>query len=195
MKRKTLAEWIQVAASEEGSDAAAQPHPELAFDNALAGHAGVPYAELSQLLASLRYLAMLHQTHHWVAKGDPFYSDHKLFEELYQRTLEDIDDVAEKAVGLGCEQNVALSSQLCQIVSLARSQDSPQTVPQASDLAKASLCAERNLLTCVVMALQSMDQGGTTTPGVENLLQQVADRHERHVYLLGRKCSQNALGM
>lgn len=194
MRRKTLAEWIQVAASEEASDAAG-PHPELAYDNALAGQGGIPYAELSQLLASLRYLAMLHQTHHWIAKGDPFYSDHKLFEELYQRTLEDIDDVAEKAVGLGSENNVALASQLCQMGQLAKAQGSPQTVPQSSELAKASLCAERNLLICVEMALQSMDQGGTTTPGVENLLQNVADRHERHVYLLGRKCSQNALGL
>lgn len=195
MRKRTLAEWIQVAASEEGGDASTGPPAELAFDNSLAAHSGVPYAELSQLLAVLRYLAMLHQTHHWVSKGDPFYSDHELFDKLYQRTLEDVDEVAEKAVGLGSEQNVALATQLCQILRLAKDMNSPQTVPHSSELAKASLCAERNLLQCIVMALQSMDQNGTTTPGVENMLQSIADRHEKHVYLLGRKCSQGAFGM
>ncbi len=192
---RTLAEWIQVAASEEGGAPSAGPPPELAYDNSLASHAGVPYAELSQLLASLRYLAMLHQTHHWVAKGDQFYGDHELFYKLYERTLEDADEVAEKAVGLGSEQNVTLVTQLHQMVRLAQDMDSPQTVPHTSELAKASLSAERNLLQYVDMALQSMDQNGTTTSGVENLLQSIADRHEKHVYLLGRKCAQNALGM
>lgn len=193
---KTLAEWIQVdnVGSEDGQPPT-QPHDDLAFDNALAGWSGLPYSELSYVLVHLRYLAMLHQTHHWVAKGDAFYGDHELFQKLYERTLEDVDDVAEKAVGLGCEQNVSLPMQLVQLVRVCKSLDSPQTVPQTSELAKASLAAERSFLKLVSAAYQSLEQHGALTPGVDNLLQQVADRHEKHVYLLGRKCAQNALGM
>jgi DNA-binding ferritin-like protein len=192
---RTLTEWIQVAGGDESGTEPDQPHMDLVLDNALAEWSGLPYAELSVLLVHLRFLSVLHQTHHWTAKGDPFYGDHKLFEELYQRTLVDIDDVAEKVVGLGCEQNVNLTLQLAQMFRLNKAVGSPQTVPHSSDLARASLVAECNFLKVVDVMYDCLQQNGTRTTGIENLVPQVADRHERHVYLLKRRCSMGALGM
>lgn len=191
---RSLAEWIGVETEPQAGEEPTGPNDDLAYDNALQDWSGVPYAELSYLLAWLRYLSMLHQTHHWIAKGDSFYGDHELFAKLYERTLEDVDEVAEKAVGLGTEQNAALASQIVQIMKICRAFDTPQTVPQSSELAKASLAAERMFLKTLTMTYQSMQQASTLTPGVDNMIQQVADRHEKHVYLLGRKCAAGALG-
>lgn len=196
---KTLSEWIKVDNSVGGEAATgpeqAQPHADLHVDNSTAAWGGIPYAELSVLLVNLRYLAALHQTNHWVARGDCFYGDHKLFEEIYNSVLEDIDAVAEKAVGLGSEHNVNLMLQIMQLGQVSKSCASPQVVPKTSDLAKASLVAEFNFLKVLTAALVCMRANKTCTEGVENLLQGIADRHEAHIYKLKRRCSQTALGL
>lgn len=190
---KTLAEWIKVEyESEEGEEAV--PHTGLLVDNLVAAWGGIAYAELSVVLVHLRYLALVHQTHHWCAKGDPFYGDHKLFEQLYDQVVEDVDVVAEKAVGLGGEANVNLPLQVNQVMNLCKAYDSPQTVPQSSELARASLVAEFNFLKVLYAASDSMRNCGSMTPGVENMIQALADVHEKHVYLLKRRCSASALG-
>lgn len=191
---KSLAEWIKVElAGTEGGEQP-QPHTDLQVDNTVAAWGGIAYAELSIMLVYLRYLAALHQTHHWVCRGDAFYGDHKLFEELYDSVTDEIDVVAEKAVGLGSEHNVNLMLQISQLQQLSKACASPQTVPKTSDLAKASLVAEFNFLKVLTATMQVMRANRTMTDGVENMLQGIADRHEGHVYKLKRRCEQTALG-
>lgn len=193
---KSLAEWIKVDISGAGGGEAEQatPHTNLVVDNMGAAWGGISYAELSVVLVHLRYLAMVHQTHHWVARGDSFYGDHLMFARMYDKVIEEVDAVAEKAVGVGSEHNVNLMLQVNQLQQLSRAFGSPQTVPQTSDLAKASLVAECNFLKVLDAACESMRNSGICTPGVENMLQGIADAHEAHIYLLKRRCSQTALG-
>ena len=193
---KSLAEWIKVDIGSTGEDDAEQavPHTDLLVDNMAAAWGGIAYAELSIVLVHLRYLAFVHQTHHWIAKGDPFYADHQMFERLYNGTVKEIDAVAEKAVGLGNEQNVNLALQVSQLQQLCKAYGSPQTVPQSSELARASLVAECNFLKILKACCESMRSQGIETPGVENLLHGIADAHEGYVYLLKRRCAQGALG-
>lgn len=191
---RSLAEWIQVSAPDAGVKPADGPHADLAHDNTLAEWSGLPYAELSVVLAHLRYLALLHQTHHWVARGDSFYGDHKLFEDLYTRTLEDIDEVAERAVGLGSEQNVDLAHQLSRLVRLSRDGTS-QTIPRGNGLAQASLAAECSFLRVLKGMRESLRSQYALTDGLDDLLPQVASRHEQHVYLLRRRCAAPAMGL
>ena len=193
---KSLAEWIKVTATSsdvEGASAAV-PHTALVVDNLVASWGGIAFAELSVLVVHLRYLALVHQTHHWISRGDSFYGDHKLFEELYNAIVDEIDMVAEKAVGLGGEQNVNLALQVSQLMGLCKAYGSPQTVPQSCDLAKASLVAECNLLKVIQASSDCMEANGTMTPGIENMLQALYDAHEKHVYLLKRRCSQSPMG-
>lgn len=195
---KSLAEWIKVditGGEEAGEAQETAPHTALAVDNMAAAWGGIAYAELSVVLVHLRYLAMLHQTHHWVARGDSFYGDHDLFEELYDGVNKEIDMVAEKAVGLSSEHNVNLMLQIAQLQQLSKACASPQTVPQTSDLAKASLVAEWNFLKILTAVLECMRSNRTASDGVENMLQGIADRHETHIYKLKRRCSQTALGL
>ena len=152
----------------------------------LSAWGNAPYAELSVVLVFLRHLSIVHQTNHWQAKGDSFYGDHKLFEEMYQHVLGEIDSVAERAVGLGQESNVDPLTQMRQVlnVELALTQ---ATIPSSNMLVNRSLGCEQSFITNVSTLMSSMRDSGTLTLGVENFLSQVIDDHERHVYLLKRR--------
>jgi len=114
---------------------------------------------------------------------------------LYDTIVSEIDAVGERAVGLGSEANVNLPLQLSQVMRLCAAGNSPQTVPQSSDLARASLIAECNFIKVLKAALASMRDCHTMTDGAENLLQQISDTHEKHIYLLKRRASCAPLGL
>jgi DNA-binding ferritin-like protein len=164
------------------------PGADVVMENLMSEWAGVPYPQLSVILVLVQFLAFVHQTHHWTAKGDPFYGDHLLFMRLYEETSGEIDKIAEKVIGLGGAQNVNLARQVNQYVKLVQSYGSPSTIPQASDLAQRSLVAEKNFIQNVTFLMKSMDESGTMTKGLDNLLAGVLDIHEGHVYLLKQRC-------
>jgi DNA-binding ferritin-like protein len=159
----------------------------VAIENMLAQWGGVRYAELSVLLVQLRFLAVVHQTHHWTAKGDPFYGDHLLYERLYNGVVADVDTLAEKAVGLGGNDNVNLPLQLLQLNQLAQSYGMASTIPQTTDLAKRSMAAEIGFLRCAAHCACSLKEAGLMTRGLDNMLQGIEDKHEGHVYLLKQR--------
>jgi len=181
--RKRLIETlaIQIAVPDLGCD--------IEFDNRLAQWHGVRYAELSVLLVNLRFLAMVHQTHHWTAKGDPFYGDHLLFQRLYDAVSAEVDGLAEKAVGLGCEDTVNLSLQAQQLSGMAQAYGTTMQLPQASGLVKKSLAAEVSFLRCAARCAELLEDSGQMTRGLDNFLQGLEDKHEGHVYLLQQRCS------
>ena len=180
--KKSLAEVMQM-----------QPKA-IGPDSQLNGWGQVPYAQLSIILVHLRFLGMLHQTHHWIAKGDPFFGDHKLYEQLYDTVVKEVDDVAEKAVGLGTEENVCLGTALAQMHQLAE-QYLEDGVPTPESLAKKSLECEVAFIKLVEYMCLSMRNQGTCTDGMQNMLNGICDVHERHVYLLKRRCMSSASGM
>ncbi len=170
---------IQIAVPDPGAD--------VILDNMLAMWGSTPYAQLSLLLAQLRYLAVVHQTHHWQAKGDSFYGDHLLFERLYKDVVGEVDLVAEKAIGLGCDDNVSLVLQLQQVNQLAQSYGMASTIPQSCELAKRSMIAEVGFLRCAAHCARSLQETGLMTRGLDNMLQGIEDSHEGHVYLLKQR--------
>jgi DNA-binding ferritin-like protein len=178
---KKLLEMLNVVASEPNSD--------IVMDNLTAEWAGLPYSQLSVILVLLRHLSMIHQTNHWVSKGDPFYGDHLLFERLYGTVSGEIYQVEEKAVGLGGVQNVDLQRQIAQLAKLMQSYSGVSTIPQPSDLAQRSLSAELNFIKCVTALMATMQESGFLTKGLDNLLAGILDSHENLVYLLKQRCS------
>ena len=151
----------------------AVPDPDcgIVTDNMVAQWCGVPFAELSVLLVRLRFLATVHQTHHWTAKGDPFYGDHLLYQRLYDAVVVDIDALAEKAVGLGSSDNVNLPLQAAQLAQLCNDYGTTMTLPVASGLAQRSLVAEVGFLRCAAHCADSLNENGQLTRGLDNFLQ------------------------
>lgn len=166
-----------------------EPNIHVFTENMLSEWGGTPYAQLSVVLVHLKYLAALHQNHHWTAMGDPYYGDHLLFERLYGGLAEEIDAIAEKAIGLGCTDNVSLPLIHSQLLKLITGQGTASMIPQSSDLAKKSLMAEMNFLTVMKHICDSLKECGLMTHGLDNLLAGIEDKHEGHVYLLKQRVS------
>lgn len=161
----------------------------IKHDNMTSNWEGVPYAALSLVLVQLRYLAFLHQTHHWITKGDPFYGDHLLFERLYGAVTGEIDSIAEKVIGLGSTQNVDIMLQAKQLCQLVCDNGGLSTIPTPDQLVKQSLAAELSFIECIEHAVENLQATGCMTRGLDNMLAGISDTHEGHVYLLKQRLS------
>jgi DNA-binding ferritin-like protein len=140
---------------------------------------------LSGGCAAARALAMILQTCHWQAAGDSFYGHHLLFERLYNDVLPEIDALGERAVGHSDEMSVDIKSQFDGMGAfLKKLIVNPGTVPSQDDLLEAALHAEETFLDWLRVSIEVLEKDGSLTPGVENLLGGIADKHEEHVYLL-----------
>lgn len=181
MSRKKLIETLEVAV------AFPDVNGDIAFDNMVSVWGSVSYPELSVLLVHLRHVSAVHQHGHWTTKGDPFYGDHKLFEKLYESTLEEIDALGEKAVGLGSIENVNLALQTDQMANLASLSGTSLTLPTQSDVVKSSLAAEVLFLRNANRCAMHLKEMGTLTRGLDNFLQGLEDQHESNVYLLKQR--------
>jgi len=167
-----------------------EPNLNIVTDNFISEWGSTPYPQLSVALVYLKFLALVHQNHHWVTKGDPFYGDHLLFSKLYEETIEDIDTVAEKAIGLGSTANVDLMLTTSQVMKLVKNYGMTTTMPSPAELAKRSYLAEMNFLKVMAHLADCLKECGTLTRGLDNMLQGIEDRHEGHVYLLKQRVLQ-----
>lgn len=172
---------------------AVEPNLDISLENMMAEWGGTLYAQLSVILVHLKFLAAVHQNHHWVTMGESYYGDHQLFERLYNNVSGEIDKVAEKAIGLGCVTNVNLQLVTQQLNKLVSGYGMTATIPQLSDLARRSLMAEMNFLKAIDFAITSLEECGLLTNGVDNMLQDIADAHEGNVYLLKQRCSRSSI--
>jgi DNA-binding ferritin-like protein len=135
------------------------------------------------LLGGLQGAAMLHQTHHWSTRGRTFYADHQLFERLYNESLEYIDQVAERIIGLGTPRIQAFTQ-----ARLALDFVMKCGISQTPDeMIQASVKAEIAVLGLVDQVIRAFEVSGTMTPGTSNLLEGVADKHESFLYLLQQR--------
>ena len=180
MKARRLVETLELALVVE-------PNLDIVTDNMVAEWGASPYSQLSVLLVNLRYLYHVHQLHHWISKGDPFYGDHLLFQRLYESTLEDIDSVAEKAIGLGSTSAVDLSLQMAQLGRMTKEYGMTATVRHMSELARRSYLAEMNFLKIAAHLAEDLKECGRMTRGLDNLLAGIEDKHESNVYLLKQR--------
>lgn len=163
------------------------PNLSVTLDNMLSEWGDIPYAELSVILVHLRALQITHQTAHWTCKSDAFYGDHQLFQRLYVKVTEEIDAIAEKAIGLGNENNVNMNLQVIQLNRLVQGVGQTATIPQPNQLVTNSLNSESTFLQVLEYLTNSLKEREMLTLGLENLLAQMADDHESHVYLLKQR--------
>jgi len=168
--------------------------PTLTAVSACMQSSNEPYWELFVVIGLLRHLYFVHQTNHWTVSGDPFYGDHQLFQRLYAGVEEnggindEIDSVAEKAVGLGSANLVDLASQLAFVSQLQQSfGHRPYNLPHPDKLVQLSLSAELTFLHAMEHVCQSLKSSGMMTHGLDNLLAGIEDTHESSVYLLKQR--------
>ena len=150
---------------------------------------GLEGNELSILLAYLRAIGFIHQTHHWQVQGESSYGDHLLFERIYNDTLAMIDSLAERAVGVGdpSKVNPVIQATLhCDAI-----KDLYNGEPMGNMMARGcvlvSLHGVLKFMALLGVVYDKMKSSGTLTPGIDNLLQGIGDKHEEFVYLLRQR--------
>ena len=151
-------------------------------------------APLSLLLAALRAMSMIHQTHHWQTRGLHYYEDHLLFQRLYEESQDFIDQVAERAVGSGSEDRVDPVDQIEvmeHIIKKVCASASARPAPP-EELTRLSLAGEQFLLGLLKVVIDTM--GESLSPGTANLLEGLGDKHEQFTYLLGQRTKMASAG-
>ena len=143
--------------------------------------------ELGALVALLRAAALVHQTHHWRSRGATQYGDHLLFMRLYDDSVDFVDQVAERAVGLGGERLVDVRVQAGLIPVLVCHWCAYSVAPSPEEMVAASLEVERCVVHCLELARRRLEERGELSSGVDNLLQGVVDKHEEFLYLLQQR--------
>lgn len=151
---------------------------------------------LSMALAFMRALAHIHKSHHWQTAGQNFYADHLLFERLYSESLDFIDQVAERAVGIYGPSAVdpfLQASGLQIVVAFVCGHTRGDAMPTSLESSTSELMVARSLkgevkfLKVLESVIASLTQFEKLSPGTSNLLEGVADKHETFVYLLRQR--------
>lgn len=147
------------------------------------------YDALPAILVLLRAVAIIHQTNHWSTHGPTYYADHLLFERLYNDLADEIDSVAERAVGSGQGKKIADARAQMSGVQRVVAMLYPADMEDGSSetYVETSLRAETFFLECMKDLTSKMKDQGTLTRGTDDLLAGIEDKHEEHTYLLKQR--------
>jgi len=130
-------------------------------------------------IATLKSIALIHQHGHWTTQSDTFYSEHLLFERIYDSALEDLDLAAEKFIGvLGTEvMDYAFQAELLNKVLLKYKNLEGSPVEM-------SLTIENDFLKFSQSAYDCFEEEGEMTLGLDDMIMAIASKREESVYLL-----------
>jgi starvation-inducible DNA-binding protein len=135
------------------------------------------------LIAKARTLAMYYHTAHWQVHGSLYYSDHLLFERLYNSSTEDIDKLAERAIGITGDIGVVNLNNILSLM-CAEAVKLPYECKENIQYAQAALLLEKDFISCLNECEANAESAGT-----KDLLAGISDKHEEHIYLLQQRVS------
>jgi len=162
----------------------------LKIDDLFVTYGDEQFAELAVFLDLLRALEFLHHQHHWQASGPTAFSDHLLFQRLYEGAAGEIDLVGEKVAGLGSTRLVNSKHSLANMPRFLIAIEDGVGMAQGSSathLVRRSLLAEKSFITAGEKLMKLLESKGLMTRGIENLLGGILDAHEGFVYLLKQR--------
>jgi DNA-binding ferritin-like protein len=142
---------------------------------------------LQGVLAQLHALRILYHTSHWLASGPNSYSDHLLYERLYdgEPSIGDaIDLLAEKMVAMFGPQAVdpvQIYERVGPILSVAKGADKIQDLPPRY------LQLERELLLSISRARAALESEEMLSLGMDDALASLSSEREQAVYLLTQR--------
>jgi len=133
---------------------------------------------LTTLLGRLKALFWFHWTAHWQTAGGHYYADHLLFERLKDETYEEIDPVAETAVGYFGEHAV------CPFHVMEHEHEG---MVEMKNLVPTALDLERGFQDLLGRTIEELEALGAMTPGLDDMLPAIGHTHDSHVYLLQQR--------
>lgn len=138
----------------------------------------------STYVAYLRALYQVHQNNHWQVKGKNFYSQHLLFQRLYEAVASDTDTAAEKAVGLFGSECMNLSEQ-AELIKNISTKYASESFDSSEDMyLLSSIAAEKNFTSLSDEIYSKLEQMENLTLGLDDLIMSLASNSEERLYLL-----------
>jgi DNA-binding ferritin-like protein len=138
-------------------------------------------------LASLHALSMYMQHAHWVSKSEPYYGDHLLFQRLYEDISDDIDEYAEKFVGLighsfisPVKTSATANEILSKCVDFSNSSSGTRLFSDAEKLETLFV----GMITSMYKELKTSDN---LTLGLDDYLMSLCSKHENNLYLIKQR--------
>jgi DNA-binding ferritin-like protein len=128
-------------------------------------------------ISLLRTIAIVHQSHHWLAMGDNFYGNHLLFDRIYKTAAEDSDLAAEKFIGLFGNSALNLHMQAKIMGKLLEEYT-------GEDLIQVSMDIENRFLKFSENIYKEIKNDGKLSLGLDDMLMSIASNREGAVYLL-----------
>jgi DNA-binding ferritin-like protein len=162
-------------------------HDKLTLEQCCSVFGDSEWAPLAGFLAVTEGLQTLHHSHHWQTKGENFYGDHLLYQRLYEAILPEIDLIGEKLIGVS--QDVSLTNYFKRVKAMemflkaVTHSDQPYIV--------VSHDAELTYVRMGGELMDQLEQAGLLTRGLEQMLGNVLDKHEEHIYLLDQRVKSN----
>lgn len=146
------------------------------------------------ILSFAKALESMYHNMHWKSAGDHYYSDHLLYERLYGNLGEEIDQIAEKALGIFDDQAVIKPSRQATTSAAILSKymsddDKPEQFPEIA------IKAEKDFIKVIDSALDVFGSEGVLTPGIEDMFPAIVNTHEGHLYLLQQRNKTKEAGM
>jgi DNA-binding ferritin-like protein len=140
-----------------------------------------------EFLACLKLNLTYTQAAHWISKGDSAYGDHLLYERLYNENVEEIDKYAEKFIPMAGESIVDPA----EILSIS-AEKMPKVAKfsagmSGEELAEGVLRCEKYVLAELEKLHEGLKESGNMTLGLDDLLPEMHNLHEGHVYLVGQR--------
>ncbi|MDB2481768.1 hypothetical protein N9W84_01215 [bacterium] len=143
---------------------------------------------MTKYLALMIFCSEVIQNIHWVSKGSIYYSDHLLYERIYESVSGNIDEMAEKAVGLSGDSSVnphaicSLKSELYKnLIPNYNSDLSPD------ELAEYALFVMACFMEKTEEFYQKLSEAKMITLGLEDFIPKIHSETENNMYLLKRR--------
>lgn len=140
------------------------------------------YAPLAIFLGCTEALQMIHHSHHWQTMGPSFFADHQLFQRLYEGVQGEIDLVGEKLIGVS--KNPALTNYFARMKMI---QKFLEMVTSQDDYITVSTKSEQVYLKVGEHVMEHLEKAGLLSRGLEQMLGNILDKHEEHLYLLTQR--------
>lgn len=121
--------------------------------------------QMSFYVAFLRAMFLFYQNAHWQSSGPGSYSNHLMFQRLYENISEQIDAIAEKSIGLFGNEVVDLSKQT-EMISKILSKYSKMS----NDFVVAGIEFEKSFQDVAIKIMNEMKEQGKLTVGLENMI-------------------------
>lgn len=139
---------------------------------------------LLRYLNQLRLLYVIYQNFHWQCKGLTFYSNHLLFQRLYEDVQGQVDESAEKFQGL-FQLNIQLEEFIQHLTDVNELIFTSKSVPL--DFFKHAIVLEKELLQLNQDIYKELNS--KMSKGLDNMLAAHADSAENRLYLLNSSLS------